>query len=53
MNQEDRDILIEVHNDVKWIKKLIETHFSEHFKIRLALFGSVLAAATAIMIALM
>jgi len=39
--------------DVSWIKNALETHMSRHFQIRLALLASVIAAGTAILIALL
>lgn len=51
MNQEDRETLIEVKVDVKWLKSAMQTHFSEHSKVKLLALGSILAAMTALIIA--
>ena len=41
-----------IKTDVSWIKKTLETHMGQHFMLRLALMGSVIASITAILIAL-
>lgn len=51
MNQEDREILITVKVDVKWLKAAMKTHFSQHFKIKILVWGSALAAIAAVFIA--
>ena len=52
MEQEDRDTLIEIRTDVQWLKTAFTTHLTEHFRIRLLVLGSVIAAASALVIAL-
>jgi hypothetical protein len=36
----DHDILIELYNDVKWIKKIIGDHFRQHWAITMAVVGA-------------
>ena len=52
VDQKDRDILMEVRSDTKWLKAAFTTHLTEHFRIRLLVLGSMIAAATALLIAL-
>ena len=53
MNQEERDILIEVRGDTKWLKDAFTTHLSEHFRVRILAVGSLIAAITALLITLL
>ena len=52
MDQEDRDRLIKIETDVSWLRTGFTAHLSEHTKIRLLFFGSVIASLTALAIAL-
>ena len=52
MDQEDRDRLIKIETDVSWLRSTFKTHISEHFRIRLLVLGSAIAAASALAIAL-
>ncbi len=52
MNQEERDILIEVRSDTKWLKSAFTTHLSEHFRVRILCVGALIAAVSALLIAL-
>ena len=45
--------IAEIKTDVSWIKKTLDQHMSQHFKVRLAVLGSLIAAGTAILIALL
>ncbi len=42
-----------IKTDVSWIKKTLETHMRQHFMLRLALVGSLIASATAVLIVLL
>jgi hypothetical protein len=44
----DHDILIELYNDVKWIKKIIGDHFRQHWAITMAVVGATMAAIVAL-----
>ena len=48
----DRDLLVELSTDVKWLKAAFTIHLTEHFRIRLLVLGSMIAAATALFITL-
>ncbi len=52
MTQISEDIT-KIKTDVSWIKSALATHMSRHFQVRLALIGSLIAAGTAILIALL
>ena len=45
--------IAEIKTDVSWIKKTMENHMSQHFKIRLAMLGSLIAAGTALLIVML
>ncbi len=47
------DDIAEIKTDVSWIKKTLSTHMTRHFQVRLAMLGSLIAAGTAILIALL
>jgi hypothetical protein len=47
-----RDMLIEMHTDVKWLKEVFNKHLNEHFQIRLLMIGSLLSAVAAVVIAI-
>lgn len=53
MDQEDRDRLIKIETDVSWLRSMFKTHVSEHFMLRILMLGSVFAAASALLVALM
>ncbi len=40
-------------SDISWIKKALETHMSRHFQVRIAMIASLIAAGTAILIAIL
>ena len=42
-----------IKTDVSWIKKTLEAHMNQHFMLRLALVGSLIASGTALLIALL
>ncbi len=52
MDTNDKEMLVEVHTDIKWLKNAFTVHLSEHFRIRILMLGSVIAAAAALLIAL-
>ena len=45
--------IAEIKTDVSWIKKTLEVHMSQHFKVRLALLGTIIAAAVAVLLTIM
>ena len=51
MTQISEDIT-KIKTDVSWIKKTLERHMSRHFQVQLAMVASLIAAGTAILIAL-
>ncbi len=52
MTQISEDIT-KIKTDVSWIKNALEIHMTRHFQVRLAMLGSLIAAGTAILIALL
>ena len=48
----DRDLLVKTATDVGWLKAAFTTHLTEHFRIRLLVLGSAIAAGAALIIAL-
>ena len=46
----DHDILIELYNDVGWIKKLMGNHLKHHWAITLAATGAAISALIALII---
>ena len=52
MDAKDKERLVEVHTDIKWLKKAFTAHLSEHTKVRLLFIGSAIAAVTALVISL-
>lgn len=52
MDKEDRDRLIKIETDVSWLRTGFTIHLSEHFKVKILVIGSVIAAASALVIAL-
>ena len=45
--------IAEIKTGVSWIKKTLEIHMTRHFQVRLAMIGSLIAAGTAILIAIL
>ncbi len=45
--------IAEIKTDVKWLTCIMKKHMSHHFMIRLTMLGSLIAAGTAILIALL
>ena len=45
--------ITEIKTDVKWLTCLMKKHISHHFQVRLALIASLIAAGTAILIAIL
>ena len=45
--------IAEIKTDVSWIKKTLDRHMSYHSGVRLAMLASIIAAGTAILIALL
>ncbi len=52
MEEADRDRLIKIETDVSWLRTAIENHLSEHSKVKMLAIGSVIAAVTALLVAL-
>ncbi len=52
MDAKDKERLVEVHTDIKWLKAAFTTHLSEHFRVRILCVGSAIAAAAALLVAL-
>ncbi len=52
MDAKDKERLVEVHTDIKWLKKAFTTHLSEHFRVRILCVGALIAAVSALLIAL-
>jgi len=53
MDTPDRDMLIEVHQDIKWLKEAVRLHISEHFKVRILVIGSAIAAGVSLLVTLL
>lgn len=51
MEQQDRDTLVEIKADTKWLKNMFERHLTEHFRVRLLVLGSLVAALSALVMA--
>ena len=45
--------IAEIKTDMKWVKSTLKLHISYHFMVRLAMLGSLIAASTAILIAIL
>ncbi len=45
--------IAQIKTDVEWLKEAMKKHISHHFQVRLALIGSLIAAGTAILIAVL
>lgn len=45
--------IVEIKTDVKWVKEALKVHMSRHFQVRLAMVASLIAAGTAILIAIL
>lgn len=45
--------IAEIKTDMKWVKKTLKLHISHHFMVRLAMISSLIAAGTAILIAIL
>ncbi len=45
--------IAEIKTDMKWVKRTLGSHMSQHFKVRLAMLGSLIAAGTALLIVLL
>lgn len=45
--------IAEIKTDMRWVKNTLKLHISHHFLVRLAMLGSMAAAGTAILIAVL
>ena len=52
MDISPRDMLIEMHTDIKWLKAGFESHLKEHFQLRILAYGALLSSLSAIVLAL-
>ncbi len=52
MDAKDKERLVEVHTDIKWLKKAFTAHLSEHFKVRILALGALISAGIALLVAL-
>ena len=52
MDQKDKERLIKIETDVSWLRAGFTIHLSEHFKVKILVIGSAIAAASALLIAL-
>ena len=43
----------ETKTDMRWVKNTLKLHISHHHQVRLAMIGSLIAAGTAILIAIL
>lgn len=46
----DHDILLQLYNDVNWIKKLMSNHLRHHWAITLAAIGAAISALLALVV---
>lgn len=44
MDKEDHDRLIEMHTDIKWIKKTLSDHLTKHWKFTVMVMALVIGA---------
>ena len=42
--------IVEIKTDVKWIKQTLTGHMSDHAKVRMMMYGSILGALVAIVL---
>jgi len=45
--------IAEIRTDVSWIKKTMEVHMGQHFKVRIAMLASFIAAVVAVLITIL
>jgi len=44
MKQEDRDMLIEMHTDIRWLKTALSNHLTKHWRFTMLIITLVVTA---------